>query len=166
MGENNGFNYLFFKRFLRLFHIFIPLSRLSLNVQQSHERFYAHPLFLIFLVLANEGALQFVISRVLLIPSGFYDQLPKPSAEHDSVAFRWLVIRSFGWVILDAFLTSLSKLLSSFLYIKWRIRLIAYLHALYFTRQRYYHVSNTTQQNGNKREDEHALVYENYTIQT
>lgn len=166
MGKTNGFNFLFFKRFLRLFHVFVPLSRLSLNVQQSHERFYAHPLFLILLVLVNEGALQFVISRVLLIPSAFYEQLPKPPAERDSVAFRWLVIRSFGWVVLDAFLTALSKLLASFLYIKWRIRLTAYLHALYFTRQRYYHISNTTQQNGNKRDEDQALVYENYTIQT
>lgn len=166
MKENHGFNFLFFKRSFRLLHVFVPLSRLSLNVHQSHERFYSHPLFLILLILINEAALQFVISRVLLIPSAFYELLPKPAAERDPVAFRWLVIRSFAWVAFDAFLASLSKFLSSLLYIKWRIRLVSYLHSLYFTRQRYYHVTNTTQQNGNRQGNARVLIYENYAIQT
>lgn len=150
MKENHGFNFLFFKRSFRLLHVFIPFSRLSLNVHYERERLYSHPLILILLILINEGLLQFVISKVLLIPSEFYEQLPKPTTERDPVVFRWLVIRSFAWVALDAFLMSLSKLLSSLLYIKWRIRLVSYLHSLYFTRQRYYHISNTTQQTGNR----------------
>jgi len=166
MSEKNSFNYVFLKRFAHLLHVFLPFSRLSLNVHNQNERFYSHPLFLILLVLANEVGLQFVIYYVLLLPSAYYRALGKPTDQRDFSAVRWLVLRSFALVALDAFLKSLSSLLSSLLYVQWRTKLVLYLHSFYFTQQRYYHISNTTQQNPNKRENDHSIVIENYTIQT
>jgi ABC-type uncharacterized transport system fused permease/ATPase subunit len=166
MSEKYSFNYLFLKRFAHLLHIFLPLSRLSLNVYNHNERIYLHPLVLILLTLINEGALQFVIYYVGLLPSYYYIELVKPPDKRDFSIILWLIIRSFGLVALNALLKSLSTLLSSLLYVKWRMRLVLYLHSFYFTKQRYYHLSNTTQQNQNKREDDHPTVYENYTIQT
>ena len=49
---------------------------------------------------------------------------------------------------MNVFFASLSTFLSSLLYIKRRTKLVLYLHSFYFTRRRYYHVLNTTQQNG------------------
>jgi ABC-type uncharacterized transport system fused permease/ATPase subunit len=166
MSEKNSLNYLFLKRFVRLLHVFLPLSRLSLNVHHPNERIYSHPLILILLTLINESGLQFVIYYVGLLPKQYYDQLGKAPDKRDFPAFRWLIVRSFALIALNALLKSLSILLSSILYVKWRKRLVFYLHSFYFTQKRYYHVSNTTQQNLNKREDYPTPVYENYTIRT
>jgi len=166
MSTKNSFNYLFLKRFARLLHVFLPLSRLSLNVHSDNERIYSHPLILVLLILINEIALQFVIYFVGLLSSEYFVQLGKSPGERDFVAFRWLVLRSFALVTLNALLKSLSPLLSSLLYVKWRMSLVFYLHSFYFTQRRYYHLSNTTQQNQNKREDDHAEVYQNYLVQT
>ena len=165
MVEKNSLNYLFLKRFTRLLHVFLPLSRLSLNVHQPNERIYSHPLVLILLILINEGGLQFVIYYVGLLPKQYYDQLGKSPDKRDIPAFRLLVLRSFGLIISNALLKSVSSLLSSILYVKWRTRLIFYLHSFYFTQKRYYHVLNTTQQNPNKRDDEQIIVYENYSVE-
>ena len=166
MSTQNSFNYLFLKRFANLIHIFLPFSRLSLNVHNHYERIYSHPLVLILLILINEVGLQFVIYFVGLLPSEFYDQLTKPAEQRDMSLFRWLVLRSFAFVALNAFLMSLSTFLSSILYVKWRLRLVLYLHSFYFTQQRYYHLANTTQQNQNKTDDDRPLAFENHTIQT
>jgi len=166
MSEKNSLNYVFLKRFAHLLHVFLPFSRLSLNVHNQNERFYSHPLFLILLILINEVGLQFVIYYVILLSSEYYGVLGKPVDQRDFSILRWLIIRSFALVALDAFLKSLSSLLSSLLYVKWRTSLVIYLHSFYFTQQRYYHLLSTTQQNQNKRENDHSTVYENYTIQT
>ncbi|UJR20946.1 hypothetical protein I4U23_024055 [Adineta vaga] len=165
MSEKNSLNYLFVKRIAHLLHIFLPLSRLSLNDHNYRERLYTHPLILIFFILCNAIGLQFVIYYVGLLPSEFYVQLSKSPEQRDFPVFHRLVIRAFGFVILNAFLKSLSTFLSSILYVKWRMRLVLYLHSFYFTKQRYYHLLNTTQQNRNDN-DQAAIVYENYTIQT
>jgi ABC-type uncharacterized transport system fused permease/ATPase subunit len=165
MNTKNSFNYLFLKRLAHLLYIFVPFSRLSLNVQNHNERFYSHPLILILLILVNESGLQFVIYYVGLLPSQFYDELTKAPEKRDFPLFRWLVICSFAFVALNAFLKSLSTFLSSLLYVKWRTRLVLYLHSFYFTQQRYYHLLNTTQQNQN-REDDQVPAYENHTVQT
>ncbi|CAF0842871.1 unnamed protein product [Adineta ricciae] len=164
MSGRNSFNYLFAKRIAHLLHIFLPLSRLSLNSYK--EGIYAHPLVLIFLLLANEIGLQFVIYFVGLLPSQFYVELIKAPDQRNFSLFRWLVIRAFGLVILNAFFKSLSTFLSSVLYVKWRMRLVLYLHSIYFTKQRYYHLLNTTQQNHNRSDHDQASVYENQTVQT
>ena len=166
MNTTNSLNYLFLKRFTYLLHVFIPLSRLSLNVYNYDERVYTHPLVLILLLLLNEVGLQFIIYLVGLLPSKFYVALTQSPNERDLSAFRWLVIRSLGYVALNAFLKSLSTFLSSILYVKWRMRLILYLHSFYFTKQRYYHLSNTTQRNQDRIDDHHGLTYENPTMQT
>ncbi|CAF1365325.1 unnamed protein product [Adineta steineri] len=166
MSSKNSFNYLFFKRLGHLFHVFLPISRLSVNVNNHNERIYSHPLILILLILLNETGLQFIIYYVGLIPSQFYVQLGKSPNERDFKLFRWLVIRAFAFVILNAFLKSLSTLLSSILYVKWRTRLVLYLHSLYFTQQRYYHLLHTTQQNQNRNNDDRSIIYENHTVQT
>jgi ABC-type uncharacterized transport system fused permease/ATPase subunit len=166
MSEKNSLNYLFLKRFIRLLHVFLPLSRLSLNIHHFNERIYSHPLILILLTLINEGGLQFVIYYVGLLPKQYYDQLGKSPDKRDFHAFRLLIVRSFGLIILNALLKSLSNLLSSILYVKWRTRLVLYLHSFYFTQKRYYHISNTTQQNSNKKDDDLTSVYENYTVRT
>ncbi|CAF2404028.1 unnamed protein product [Rotaria sp. Silwood2] len=166
MSTTNSFNYLFLKRFAHLLHVFVPFSRLSLNVHNHNERIYTHPLILLLLILINEVGLQFVIYLVGLLPSQFYVELSKTPDKRDFAIFRWLVIRSFGYVTLNAFLKSLSTFLSSILYVKWRMRLVLYLHSFYFTQQRYYHLSNTTQQNQNRNDDDHVSAYENHSIQT
>ena len=166
MKTSHGFNYLFCKRFARLLHVFLPLSRLSLNVQQNREYFFSHPLVLILIILLNEGALQYIIYLVGLLPSKFYTALGKPEGERDFGAFRWLVIRSFIFVIANAFLKSLSTLLSSLLYVKWRTRLVLYLHSVYFTKQRYYHLINTTQQCQTREDEQIVASPSTHTIQT
>jgi ABC-type uncharacterized transport system fused permease/ATPase subunit len=166
MSSKNSLNYLFLKRFIHLLHIFLPFSRLSLNVYNQNERFYSHPLFLILLITINEVGLQFIIYFVGLIPSHFYDELGKSPDKRDFPAFRWLIVRSFAYVALNALLISLSTFLSSILYIKWRTRLVVYLHSVYFTQQRYYHVLNTTQQNQNNNNNDHVLDYQKHPIQT
>ncbi|CAF3652243.1 unnamed protein product [Rotaria socialis] len=166
MSTKNGFNYLFLKRFAHLLHVFVPFSRLSLNVHHPDERIYSHPLIIVLLILINEGILQYIIYIVGLIPSEYYVELSKPLDKRDFTVFRWLIVRSFGFVALNAFLKSLSTFLSSILYVKWRARLILYLHSFYFTQNRYYHLSNTTQQNQNRPNDENIPAYENYSIQT
>ncbi|CAF5159267.1 unnamed protein product, partial [Rotaria sp. Silwood1] len=45
------------------------------------------------------------------------------------------------------------------------MRLVLYLHSFYFTQQRYYHLSNTTQQNQNRNDNDHVSTYENHSIQ-
>lgn len=167
METNPGFNYLFCKRFVRLLHVFLPLSRLSVNINDhKREQFYSHPLFLILLLLLNEGALQYVIYLVGLLPSKYLGQFNKPRSQIDFGTFRWLIIRSFLLVILNACLKSLSIVFSSLLYVKWRTRLVLYLHSLYFTKQRYYHLINTTQQC--QTHDDESIVgsASNHTIQT
>ena len=166
MSEKNSFNYLFLKRFIKLLHIFIPFSRLSLNVYNHNERIYSHPLVLILLILINQVALEIVIKYVGYLPSEYYTQLGKSPDQRDFSAFRWLLARSFGLVALNALFIALSSLLSSLLYVKWRMRLVCYLHSFYFTQQRYYHLANTTQLNQYKRDDDDASTYQNYTIQT
>lgn len=166
MSESNSFNYLFVKRFAHLLHIFLPFSRLSLNVHNHNEHFYSHPLIFILLIFLNEIGLQFVIYFVGLLPSEYYDALGKSPDQRDFPAFRWLLFLSFALVALNAFLKSISTLLSSILYVKWRTSLVLYLHSFYFTQQRYYHLINTTQQNQNKRDEDNAAVYRNFTIQT
>ena len=164
MSGRNSFNYLFVKRIAHLLHIFVPFSRLSSN---SHkEGIYAHPLVLIFLLLVNEIGLQFVIYFVGLLPSQFYVELSKTPDQRNFSLFRRLVIRSFGLVILNAVLKSLSTFFSSVLYVKWRMRLVLYLHSIYFTKQRYYHLLNTTQQNHNRSDYDQESVYENQIVQT
>lgn len=166
MSTKNSFNYLFLKRFAHLFHVFVPLTRLSLNAHNYNERIYSHPLILILLILINEAILQYIIYLVGLLPSQYYFELSKPADKRDSVLFRWLVIRSFGYVALNAFLKSLSTFLASLLYVKWRVRLVLYLHSFYFTQNRYYHLSNTTQQNHSRNDDEQIATYQNPSIQT
>ena len=163
MSEKNSLNYLFLKRFAQLLHVFLPLSRLSLNV---HESIYLHPLILILLILINEVGLQFVIYYVGLLPSAFYTELSRPPDQRNFQFVKWLIIRSFAFVALNAFLKSFSVFLSSILYVRWRTRLVLYLHSFYFTQQRYYHVSNTTQQIPNRRDDDRISVYDNHAIQT
>ncbi|CAF1297455.1 unnamed protein product [Rotaria sordida] len=165
MSTTNSFNYLFLKRLVHLFHVFLPFSRLSLNVYNHNEPIYTHPLILILLILINEIGLQFIIYLVGLLPSQYYVELSKTPDKRDFVIFRWLVIRSFGYVALNAFLISLSVFLSSLLYVKWRMRLVSYLHSFYFTQQRYYHLLNTTQQNQNRNDNDHISTYENHSIQ-
>jgi ABC-type uncharacterized transport system fused permease/ATPase subunit len=121
---------------------------------------------LVLLILINESALQFVIYYVGLLSSEFLTELSKVPDKRDFVAFRWLTLRAFALVILNALLISLSTFLSSLLYVKWRMRLVLYLHSFYFTKHRYYHISNTTQQNSNKQDDEQTSAYQNYSIQT
>lgn len=157
MSGKNSFNYLFIKRIAHLLHIFLPFSRLSSNSYK--EGIYAHPLVLICLLLANEIGLQFVIYFVGLLPSQFYVELSKAPGQRNFPLFRWLVLRSFGLVILNAFLKSLSTFFSSMLYVKWRMRLVLYLHSIYFTKQRYYHLLNTTQQNHNRSNHDQTSVY-------
>jgi ABC-type uncharacterized transport system fused permease/ATPase subunit len=166
MSTKNSFNYLFVKRLAHLLHVFLPLSRLSINVHGHHEHIYSHPLVLVLLILINESALQFVIYYVGLLSSEFLTELSKVPDKRDFVAFRWLTLRAFALVILNALLISLSTFLSSLLYVKWRMRLVLYLHSFYFTKHRYYHISNTTQQNSNKQDDEQTSAYQNYSIQT
>ncbi len=166
MSSTNSLNYLFVKRFVHLVHIFIPFSRLSLNVENHKEHFYSHPLILIFFLLINEVGLQFIIYFVGLLPKEFYSQLSKSPDKRDFPAFRWLIIRSFAYVALNAFLKSFSTFFSSILYIKWRGRLVTYLHSFYFTQQRYYHLLNTTQQNQNNDNHDHESAYQNHAIQT
>ena len=103
MSAANSFNYLFLKRFAGLLHVFLPLSRLSLNVhQQYQEPLYTHPLILILLILVNEVGLQVVIYFVGLIPAQYYHQLGVRPDQRDFAKFRWLVLRSFGLVIVNA----------------------------------------------------------------
>jgi ATP-binding cassette subfamily D (ALD) protein 4 len=169
MSTKNSFNYIFLKRFAHLIHVFLPISRLSLNVHDYKEGISTHPLFLIFLILINQIGLQFIIYYVGLIPSEFYVELSKSPKERDFPLFLWLVFRALAYAILNAFLKSLSSFLSSILYVKWRMRLVLYLHSFYFTQQRYYHLLNTTQQNPNRQiddDDDRASVYRNYTTQT
>jgi ABC-type uncharacterized transport system fused permease/ATPase subunit len=166
MSTENSLNYLFLKRFAHLLHVFLPLSRLSLNVPNYNERIYSHPLILVLIILINEGALQFVIYFVGLVSSQFLVELSRSPDKRDFPAVRWLIIRSFALVALNAFLISLSTFLSSILYVKWRMRLVLYLHSFYFTQQRYYHLLNTTQQNLQKSEDDDPPAFQNHTIQT
>lgn len=133
MSSTNSLNYLFLKRFIHLLRIFLSFS---------NEYSYSHPLILVLIILINEVGLQVVIYFVFLLPADYYVALGKPPAERDFHAFRLLVIRSFGLVALNALLKSLSSFLASILYIKWRTRLIMYLHSFYFTQRRYYHVLN------------------------
>jgi len=168
MSERNSFNYLFLQRFAELFHVFFPLSRLSLKVYDYQERIYTHPIILILLILLNESALQFVIYFVGLLPSEFYTSLSKPVDQRDYSAFHWLIVRSFTLVCFNAFLKSFSVFLSTLLYVKWRTRLVLYLHSFYFTQQRYYHLANTTQKHSNpiRDHDDQISVYENQAMQT
>ncbi|CAF2550533.1 unnamed protein product [Rotaria sp. Silwood2] len=148
--------------FIHLLHVFLPLSRLSLNVHHHYrEQWYSHPLIILLLIFFNEGALQYIIYLVGLLPSAFYIELRKPSNQRDYSVFVWLVLRSFAYVILNALLKSLSIFLSSLLYVKWRMRLVLYLHSFYFTQQRYYHLLNMTQQKQTREND-----YQNHSIQT
>lgn len=151
MSQSNGFNLLFFKRSLRLFHVFLPLSRLSID--QYRESLLLHPLTLVIAGLLNEGALQYIIYLVGLLPSKYYTELGKPVDTRNQSSFRWLVLRSFCLVILNALLKSLSTFLSSLLYVKWRLRLVVYLHSFYLTKQRFYHLLNTTHENCGKLQD-------------
>ena len=142
MGRTNSFNLEFLKRFFRLFSVFFSTSSNALQTNDYRERFYSHPFILVLLILLTGVALQFVIYFVGLLPSAFYKALT----------------RSFGLVAINAFLKSLSTLLSSILYVKWRTRLVLYLHSLYFTKLRYYHLTNTTQQNLKNREEVHLPI--------
>ncbi|CAF0768720.1 unnamed protein product [Didymodactylos carnosus] len=170
---SHGLNFLFLKRFYNLFHVFIPISRLSLkNIDESSSTSccscYQHPLLLIFLILANEGLLQYIIYLVGLLPSKFYVQLSASPNNRDLPMFRWLVLQAFIYVCINAFLKSLSQFLASVLYVKWRTNLVCYLQTLYFTKQRYYHLSNTTyeQKTQQKQQQENSRTYKNYTLQT
>jgi ABC-type uncharacterized transport system fused permease/ATPase subunit len=143
----NSFNLIFIRRLTQLVHIFLPLSRLSVNVHHNYrERIYLHPLVLILLLLANEGTLQYIIYLVGLVPSSYYSALGKPPNERDFGAFRWLVLRSFSLIIANALLKSSSDFLSSLLYVQWRMRLVVHLHSFYFTQKRYYHLLNAKQE--------------------
>ncbi|CAF1533875.1 unnamed protein product [Rotaria sp. Silwood1] len=154
MSSTNSFNCLFIKRLANLFRVFLSLSRLSLNGHHHYrEQWYFHPLILLLLILINEGTLQFIIYLVGLLPSAFYAELRKPPNQRDHPGFRWLVLRSFVFVILNALLKSSSIFFSSVLYVKWRMRLVSYLHSFYFTQQRYYHLLNTAQQNQTREND-------------
>ncbi|CAF1502960.1 unnamed protein product [Adineta steineri] len=166
MGAENSFNYLFLKRIGRLLRILLPFSRLSLNIHNYNERIYTHPLILVLLILINEIGLQYVIYVVGLLSSVFLDELTKPVAQRDFPAFRWLVVRSFALVILNALLIAASTFLSSILYVKWRMRLVLHLHSFYFAQRRYYHLLNTTQQNTTRSKDDNLSTYQNYNIQT
>ncbi|CAF1507052.1 unnamed protein product [Adineta steineri] len=166
MGAENSFNYLFLKRIGRLLRILLPFSRLSLNIHNYNERIYTHPLILVLLILINEVGLQYVIYVVGLLSSVFLDELTKPVDQRDFPAFRWLVVRSFALVILNALLIAASTFLSSILYVKWRMRLVLHLHSFYFAKRRYYHLLNTTQQNTSRSKDDNLSTYQNYNIQT
>lgn len=167
MKARNGLNYAFVKRIARLLHVFLPLSRLSADGHNKHhERIYTHPLVLILFILINEVGLQFVIYFVGLVPSQFYRELGRAPSERNASVFRWLVVRAFCLVTLNAFLKSLSTFLSSTLYVRWRVRLVLYLHSLYFTKQRYYHLLNANQSNQNRTEEDTATVYANHSVQT
>ncbi|CAF1117364.1 unnamed protein product, partial [Rotaria magnacalcarata] len=146
MSTTNSFNYLCIKRFAHLLHVFVPFSRLSLNVHNHNERIYTHPLILLLLILINETGLQFVIYLAGLLPSQYYVELIKAPDKRDFSVFRCF--------------------LSSILYVQWRMRLVVYLHSFYFTQQRYYHLSNATQQNQNRGDSDHLSAYENYSVQT
>jgi len=158
MGRTNSFNLEFLKRFFRLFSVFFSTSSNALQTNDYRERFYSHPFILVLLILLTGVALQFVIYFVGLLPSAFYKALTQPADQRDFSAFHWLLFRSFGLVAINAFLKSLSTLLSSILYVKWRTRLVLYLHSLYFTKLRYYHLTNTTQQNLKNREEVHLPI--------
>ena len=163
MSATNSFNCLFVKRLANLFHVFIPLSRLSLHVQ--HERLYTHPLILVLLILLNEIGLQFVIYFVGLLPARYYDQLGRTSDKRDYPGVRLLLLRSFLLIGLNALLKTLSDFLSSLLYVKWRTRLVLYLHSCYFTKKNYYHLLNGTQQH--RTQDTTSMpVYPNHSVQT
>ena len=166
MASTNSFNFGFFKRLFHLLHVFLPFSIRSSSVPDHDERIYSNPSILILLILVNGVGLQFVIYFVGLLPSAYYAELTKEPDQRNLSIVNWLIVRSFFLIILNAFLKSLSTLLSSILYVRWRTRLVLYLHSFYFTQQRYYHVSNTTQQNPNRREDDTTVTQINYTIQT
>ncbi|CAF1236420.1 unnamed protein product [Didymodactylos carnosus] len=170
---SHGLNLLFLKRFYKLFHVFIPISRLSLtNIDKNsstpkYSCPYLHPLLLILVILGNEGLLEYVIYLVGLLPAKFYVQLGASPNNRDIPAFKWLVIQSFVYVCFNAFLKSSSHFLASILYVKWRTSLVCYLQTFYFTKQRYFHLSNTTyeQKYKQKQEEESRQTYKNYTLQ-
>ncbi len=145
ISTKNSFNYLFLKRFAYLLHVFLPLSRLPLNVHHDNERIYSHALILVLLILISEIALQFVIYFVGLLSSEYLVQLGKSSGERDFVAFRWLVIRSFAYLTLKALLKSFSPLLSSLLYqiqhnkikIKEKMIMQEYIKIIQYKRKKY-----------------------------
>ena len=143
MSSKNSFNFEFLKRFLHLLRIFIPFSCHSKYAIDHKERFYSHSLVVICLILANEIGLQFVIYLVGQLSGAFTSALSISRDQRNYSAFTWLVIRSFGLVVLNAILMAFSIFLSSILYLKWRTRLVTYIHSYYFTKQRYYHLLNS-----------------------
>lgn len=159
MVNTKSFNIEFLKKFFRL------LTILTRTRNFSNERIYSQPFVFIILILLVSIGLEFVIYYVGLLPSEFYVELKKKADERDRSIFRNLVFRSFLLVIIDAFLTALVKLLSSILYIRWRTRIVLYLHSFYFTDQRYYHLINTTQSTKTNLVNDQIRFRRNYSIQ-
>ncbi|GAB1609739.1 ATP-binding cassette sub-family D member 4-like isoform X2 [Argonauta hians] len=122
--EKFKFDFLFVKRFLKLFSYMFP-------------SFFSLPACLCLFLLLLSILEQYVIYKIGLIPSQYYKIL----GDKDSLAFRNTTIQAFIIIIVQAFLSSTVQYVVSVLHIQWRNNLTLTLHKEYFTDVLYFYIN-------------------------
>lgn len=127
-SNNNGqiykFDFLFFKRFFRLASFMFPA-------------FVSVPVLLCMFLLCLSLLEQVVINRIGFLPSEYYTIL----GNKDEQSFKDIILKTFLFILTEAFLSSTISYVTSILHIWWRQKLTVSLHKEYFTDVLYYYVN-------------------------
>ncbi|XP_052273117.1 lysosomal cobalamin transporter ABCD4-like isoform X2 [Dreissena polymorpha] len=122
--RQDGFNFLFFKRFVRLIPWLFPSWR-------------SIPSLLLVFLLCLGLLEQYVIYNIGNVPSKYYKAL----GEKDHSAFWRLTGIAVSLIVSEAFIKSTTLYISTYLYLQWRDNITRHLHQKYFKEVLYYAIN-------------------------